>query len=167
MPASHTGSERLLSVIGGERPPAADAGRRTAAVIPVPSPIGRFLQLSPPLWKTWGELGVFLKRELPLAEHKLKSALIGGLSFRPFKSRGSWEFGQPFSFCPRRGEDKQRAIYNAIEGSRTASFWGDSVTSDINTSNYLHLCVLTSKKSAWPTSTSLTIRCQLCIFSSR
>lgn len=104
MPATHSCLERPLSVIGGERPPASDAGRRAAAVIPFPSPIGRLLHLSPPLSKTRRELGVFLKRQLPLAEHKLKSAVVGGLSFRPLKSRGSWEFGQPFSFCPRRGE---------------------------------------------------------------
>lgn len=118
-------------------PSASDAGRRAAAVIPFPSPIGRLVHLSPPLSKTWGELGVFLKRELRLAEHKLKSAVIGGLSFRPFKSRGSWVGTTLFLFVPGEERDKQQAIYNAIDGSQTASFWGDSVTSYINTSNSL------------------------------
>lgn len=107
MPATHSGLERPLSVIGGERPPASDAGRRAAAVIPFPSPIGRLLHLSPPQSKTRREVGVFLKRELPLAEHKLKSAVVGGLSFRPFKSRGSGNLDNLFRFVLGEERDKQ------------------------------------------------------------
>lgn len=68
---------------------------------------GSYWLLSPfvsaPCAETWGELGVFVRRELPLAEQKWKRAVVGGPSPHPFKSRGSWEFGQPVSFCPRRG----------------------------------------------------------------
>lgn len=63
------------------------------------------------------------------------------------QKRGSWEFGHPFLFVPGEEGDKQQAIYNSIDGSQTASFFGgDGVTSDINTSNYLHLYFLSSKK---------------------
>lgn len=103
------GLESPLSVIGAERPSASDAGRRAAAVIPFPSPIGRFLHLSPPLSKTWGELGGFLQRELPLAEHiMIKRDVVSGLAIRPFKRRGSWEFGQPFSILSLAGRERER-----------------------------------------------------------
>lgn len=42
-----------------------------------------------------------------------------------------------FLFLPAEEGDKQQAIYNAIDGSQTASFWGDSVISYINTSHSL------------------------------
>lgn len=77
------------------------------------------------------------------------------------KVGGRGNLGNLFLFVPGEEREQQHAIYNSIHGSQTASFWEDNVTSDINTSNYPHLSVLSSKRSAWATGTSLTIRCQL------
>lgn len=81
-------------------------------------PLASVSSLSPPLYTTWWELGVFLSRETQLAEQRLKRvAVVGELSFHPYKSGESWPTCSFFFFffLPMRRE--KGVIFNMISGS--------------------------------------------------
>lgn len=55
---------------------------------------------------------------------------------------GSWEFGQPFLLGPGEEGDEQQAIYNRVDGSQTASFWGETARPAILIHQSINISVL-------------------------
>ena len=97
-------------------------------------PLASVSSLSPPLYTTWWELGVFHSRETQLAEQSLKrAAVVGELSFHPYKSGVSWPTFSFFFFY--QWEERRGLLLISSQGQQRTQFGEYNVTGDIKTPN--------------------------------